>query len=59
MKIQEESKNNLTPYQVQLEKLFRKFIFLFDIYKKTINQKNIQIVFLIMLRQLKYYPLIK
>ena len=44
MKTQEESKNDLTPYQVQLEKLFRKFIFFFDIYKKTINQKNIQIV---------------
>ena len=46
MKTQEESKNDLTPYQVQLEKLFRKFIFFFDIYKKTINQKNIQIVFI-------------
>ena len=44
MKTQEESKHDLTPYQVQLEKLFRKFIFFFDIYKKTINQKNIQIV---------------
>ena len=46
MKTQEESKHDLTPYQVQLEKLFRKFIFFFDIYKKTIIQKNIQIVFL-------------
>ena len=46
MKTQEESKHDLTPYQVQLEKLFRKFIFFFDIYKKTINQKNIQIVFI-------------
>ena len=49
MKTQEESKNNLTPYQIQLEKLFRKFIFSL-IYtrklKKTINQKNIKIVFL-------------
>ena len=46
MKTKEESKNNLTLYQVQLEKLLKKFIFFFDIYKKTINQKNIQIVFL-------------
>ena len=29
-----------------MEKLLRKFIFFFDIYKKTINQKNIQIIFL-------------
>ena len=41
-----ENKQNLSPYQVQLKKLIKKFNFFHPLYKEIINQAFIQIVLL-------------
>ena len=41
----EIEKEYLTPFQNQLKKLIRKFLFFFEIYKNITNEDNIQIVF--------------
>ena len=46
IKNKSDNKGKLSPYEVQLKKLIKKFIFFYDLYKKKINPANIQLVFL-------------